>query len=104
MKSNKPRINWRACRLAVLMLVGAFLGFVAANFVTRLTRVRYGYVEQLSVVYAVLGAVAGLWAELIIRFLTSPKLRITISQLLVAVALLAVTLAGAKMLLNWPGT
>jgi hypothetical protein len=88
-----------------MMLVGAALGWaaVAAIFVAGPDRYGYGSAQgmQLKFTGALIGAIAGVGAELLLRIALRPRRHFSIAEILIAMTLLAVAMTAAAAIAQW---
>jgi hypothetical protein len=95
----------RLFRLIAVMVLGAALGWaaVAAIFVQGPDPYGYGFAEgqQLKFTGVLIGAVAGVGAEMVIRIALRPRRQFSIAEILIGMTLLAVAMTAAAAIAQW---
>ena len=92
-------------RLILLMLFGAFVGyvFIGEMLVSRFYGYRHGFGdgEKCDLAGSVIGAMLGVGLELIVRLCRLRSTKFSISQLMILTALLAFVLGGVVPIVEW---
>jgi hypothetical protein len=95
----------RLFRLIVMMLVGATLGWaaVAAIFIEGPDLYGYGFAEGMRLKFtgALIGAIAGVGTELLLRIVLRPRRQFSIAEILIGMTLLAIAMTAAAALAQW---